>query len=59
MRIVAQELNVRAGAGTKFKVNTTVKKGEIFTIVEVSGNWGRLKSNEGWISLSYTEKYKK
>ena len=28
-------------------------KGE-FEIDAVSGNWGRLKSGEGWISLDYT-----
>lgn len=48
-------LNVRDGAGKSYKVNTTVKKGYKFTIVEVKNNWGKLKSGAGWISLS--EKY--
>lgn len=37
-------LNVRAGAGTKYKVNTTVKKNEVYTIVEENNGWGKLKS---------------
>lgn len=56
VRITADELNVRAGAGTNYKINTTVKKGEVFTIVEESKGWGRLKSGAGWISLNYTER---
>ena len=56
VRITADELNVRAGAGIQYKVNKVVKKGEAFTIVKTSGIWGKLKSGSGWISLKYTEK---
>lgn len=51
-------LNVRAGAGTNYKIVTTVRKGEIYTIVDESadGKWGKLKSGAGWISLAYTRK---
>lgn len=56
VKIVADELNVRAGAGTAYKVNRTVKKGEVFTIVEEKNGWGKLKSGAGWIKLSYTKK---
>lgn len=52
-KITANSLNVRAGAGTNYKVTTTVKKGEIYTIVEEKNGWGRLKSGAGWISLKY------
>ena len=55
VRITASVLNVRAGAGTNYKVTTTVKKDEVYTIVEVKGSWGKLKSGAGWISLAYTE----
>ena len=53
-KIICSELNVRAGAGTSYKVNCTVKKGEVFTIVQTaaSGKWGKLKSGAGWISLN-------
>lgn len=56
VRITASTLNVRAGAGTSFKINTTVRKGGVYTIVEEKNGWGKLKSGAGWISLSYTEK---
>ena len=59
VRITAAELNVRAGAGTNYKINTTVKKGEVYTIVEEYKGWGKLKSGAGWISLNYTEPYTK
>ncbi len=44
-------LNIRAGAGTKFKVNGVAPVGT-YTITEVSGSWGKLKSGAGWISIS-------
>jgi hypothetical protein len=56
VRITASSLNVRAGAGTNYKVNTVVHKGEAYTIVDKKNNWGKLKSGAGWISLSYTKK---
>lgn len=56
VRITANTLNVRAGAGTSYKVTTTVKKGGIYTIVEEKDGWGKLKSGAGWISLKYAEK---
>lgn len=56
VKITASTLNVRAGAGTSYKVNTTVKKGQIYTIVEEKDGWGKLKSGAGWIKLSYTTK---
>lgn len=56
VRITAGTLNVRAGAGTGYKITTTVKKGGIYTITAEQNGWGRLKSGAGWISLKYTEK---
>lgn len=56
VRITASSLNVRAGAGTLYKINTVVHKNEAFTIIEEKNGWGRLKSGAGWISLSYTKK---
>ena len=58
VKINTAVLNVREGAGVKYKVRTTVKKGEVYTIVETKGNWGKLKSGAGWISLTYTKKVK-
>lgn len=56
VKITATELNVRSGASTKYKVVTTVKKGEVYTIVDEKNGWGKLKSGAGWISLNYTKK---
>lgn len=56
VRITANTLNVRAGAGTSYKVTTTVKKGGIYTITAEQNGWGKLKSGAGWISLKYTER---
>ena len=56
VRITASILNVRKGAGTNYSIFTTVKRNEVYTIVEESNGWGKLKSGAGWISLSYTTK---
>jgi len=60
VKVTATELNVRAGAGSTYKLVTTIKKNEKYTIVEekMVGNtkWGRLKSGVGWICLAYTTK---
>lgn len=57
VRVTASALNVRAGAGMQYKIRTSVNKGEVYTIVEESAGWGKLKSGAGWIRLSYVEKY--
>lgn len=59
VRITATVLNVRTGPGTQYPIARTVVKGEAFTIVEQSDNWGRLKSGAGWICLDYTEPVKR
>ena len=63
VKVTADSLNIRSGAGTKFKVVGSVKKNEIYTIAaESSGTgakkWGKLKSGAGWISLDYTKRVK-
>lgn len=54
-KILTSTLNVRSGPGTEYKKVKQVKKGEAYTITEISGNWGKLKSGAGWINIS--EKY--
>lgn len=49
-------LNVRKGAGTNYAVTTTVKAGEVYTIVGESNGWLKLKSGAGYISKTYTQK---
>lgn len=54
VRITASSLNVRRLGSTKSEIVTTVRKNEVYTIVEECNGWGRLKSGAGWISLKYT-----
>lgn len=54
VQITASNLNVRKGPGTSYAVAQTVRKGQVFTIVQQQGGWGKLKSGAGWISLKYT-----
>lgn len=56
VKITASVLNVRKGPGVINRIVTTVKKGEVYTIVEESKGWGKLKSGAGWINLDYTVK---
>ena len=56
--ITADVLNVRAGAGTNYKVNTQVKKHQLYTIIDEKDGWGRLKNGSGWISLEFAQKVK-
>ena len=60
VKVTTEVLNVRAGAGTNYKINTSIKKNEVYTIVDEKLNgstlWGKLKSGAGWISLKYTNK---
>ena len=56
VRITADSLNVRKEPNATAKVATTVKKGNVFTIVEEKNGWGKLKSGAGWINLAYTTK---
>jgi hypothetical protein len=56
VKVTASLLNYRQGPSTSHKINGTVKKGEVFTIVAENGDWGKLKSGAGWIHLGYTKK---
>ena len=44
VKVTASVLNVRKGAGTNHPITTTVKKNEVYTIVDESNGWGKLKS---------------
>lgn len=56
VRVTANVVNVRAGAGMRYKINTTVRKHEIYTIIAEQNGYGKLKSGAGWISLTYVKK---
>lgn len=55
-QVTASSLRVRAGAGTKYRIVTTLKKGSKQGVDRVSGNWGHLMNNAGWICLDYCKK---
>lgn len=54
VRVTANALNIRKTPGGEWC--GVIRDKGLYTIVEVSGNWGRLKSNQGWIHLGYTIK---
>lgn len=54
VRVTADVLNIRSGPGTSYSKVGSITDGGVYTIVETSGNWGRLKSGAGWICLDYT-----
>ena len=56
VKVTVPALNIRKGPGTSYPVVGVIKDQGIYTIVEENGNWGRLKSGVGWISLNYTNK---
>ncbi len=61
VKITANNLNIRAGAGTNYKYTGSITDHGVYTIVaEADGpgatKWGKLKSGAGWISLDYTRK---
>lgn len=56
IQVTASALNVRAGAGTNYKIVKVVRKGQVYTIVSEKSGWGKLSDGSGWISLSYTKK---
>ena len=61
VKITADVLNIRKGAGTDYPKTGTISDKGVYTIVEEksgtgASKWGRLKSGAGWISLDYVKK---
>ena len=54
VRVNVAELNIRQKPSALSKVMGTIRDKGVYTIVQTSGNWGRLKSGAGWINLKYT-----
>ena len=52
VEIICGELNIRQKADFNSKIVGTVKKGEVFTIVEEENGLGKLKSGVGYISMN-------
>ena len=56
VKVIADALNIRSGPGTQYKINGCIRDYGVYTIVETKNNWGKLKSNAGWICLDYCTK---
>lgn len=61
VKVVADILNYRNGPGINNLKCGTIRKDEVYTIVETSvglgsSRWGKLKSGAGWIALDYTKR---
>ena len=52
VKIICDSLNVRKEASFDAKVVQTVKKNEVFTIVDEKNGLYKLKSGVGWISAN-------
>lgn len=59
IKVTADVLNIRAGAGTNFKVIGQLRQFDLCTIIAEKNNWGKLKNGAGWICLDYVQKLKK
>ena len=52
IKVTVSALNIRSGAGTKYKKVGCIRDKGAYTITKTSGNWGYLKSGAGWINIS-------
>lgn len=51
VKVIVDDLNYRAYPSMQGAIRGQTKKG-VFTIVQLSGDWGRLRSGAGWIYLA-------
>jgi hypothetical protein len=61
VKVTADALNIRKGAGTDYAVVGCIRDMGVYTITdEMNGAgakaWGKLKSGAGWIALDFTER---
>ena len=56
VRVTVSALNIRGGAGVNYPIRGCIRDRGAYTIVQTSGNWGKLKSGAGWICLDYTKR---
>ena len=56
VKVAVDALNIRSGPGVQYKIKGCIRDCGVYTIVETTGNWGKLKSKTGWICLDYCRK---
>lgn len=54
IRVTDPALNIREKPNALSRIMGVIRDKGLYTIIETSGNWGRLKSGVGWINLKYT-----
>lgn len=52
VKVKVNDLNIRKGPGVQYISVGKVNKGDVFTIVDTNGSWGKLKSGAGWININ-------
>lgn len=55
VRVTVPMVAARKGPGSEYPATVVVRGPNIFTITEVQGSYGRLKSGAGWLNLHYAE----
>lgn len=56
VKVTVDVLNVRKEPTTASKVATTIKRGQVYTIIDEQDDWLLLKSKVGWINKNYVQK---
>jgi len=56
VKVTSNSLNIYKGAGVNTAVVGCIKDKGVYTIVEESNGYGKLKSGAGWIELKGTQK---
>ena len=56
VKITASALNIRKGPGMNYNIVGCISDRGVYTIVDESAGWGKLKSGAGWIALNYTKR---
>lgn len=56
VKVALSALNIRKGPSATTPLMGVIHDKGIYTIVETTNGWGRLKSGAGWINLYYTKK---
>ena len=56
VKITASALNIRKGPGMNYDIVGCISDRGVYTIVDESAGWGKLKSGAGWIALNYTSR---
>ena len=54
--VTAHSLNIREKAGTNYKILKVLNKNDSVKISNISGNWGKISDNPGWVSMKYLKK---